>query len=157
MLNTDIKSNKENKPVTPLRSPSRDRVNNSRFSSMGSSGGVFGSIQTECVSRLFDKWLLRAHPPARLKAAEAADLLGFHEDDMAVLVREGFISPLGNPKHNAVKYFALCDVEELKRDPQSISAATEVIYERNRLKAPVDSCDGSDSSFVVVECVANPF
>jgi len=68
--------------------------------------------------RLVDRFLLRAHPPARLKASEAAELLGFHEDDMTVLVRQDLVGSLGEPAHNAVKYFALADVEALGRYPR---------------------------------------
>jgi len=154
MINKEYNKNQPDNLGTSYKSSSHNRVSSSRFSSVVNGTGLVGSLQAECVTRLFDRWLLRAHPPARLKAAEAADLLGFHEDDMAVLVREGFISPLGNPKHNAVKYFSLSEVETLGRDPQALSAATEVIYDRNRLKSAGDSCEASELSFVVVECVA---
>ncbi len=154
MVNKEYNKNQPDNFGTAYKPSSHNRVSNSRFSSVVNGAGLVGSLQSECVSRLFDRWLLRAHPPARLKAADAADLLGFHEDDMAVLVREGFISPLGNPKHNAVKYFSLSDVEALGRDPQALSAATEVIYDRNRLKSAVDSCHAAMSTFMVVKCIA---
>ena len=89
----------------------------------------------EKFGRLFERYLLRAHPPARLKASEAADLLGFHEDDMTILVRQKLIEPLGEPAHNAVKYFALVDVEELGRVRDGLSVATNSIYGRNRGKS----------------------
>ena len=47
------------------------------------------------------------------EASEAADLLGFHEDDITMLVRQKLIEPLSEPGHNAVKDFALVDLEEL--------------------------------------------
>ena len=98
-------------------------------------GGTAGGLLLEKFGRLFERYLLRAHPPARLKASEAADLLGFHEDDMTVLVRQKLIEPLGEPAHNAVKYFALVDVEELGRIRDGLSVATNSIYGRNRGKS----------------------
>jgi len=98
-------------------------------------GGTAGGLLLEKFGRLFERYLLRAHPPARLKASEAADLLGFHEDDMTILVRQKLIEPLGEPAHNAVKYFALVDVEELGRVRDGLSVATNSIYGRNRGKS----------------------
>jgi hypothetical protein len=98
-------------------------------------GSASGGLLLEKFGRLFDRYLLRAHPPARLKASEAADLLGFHEDDMTILVRQKLIEPLGEPAHNAVKYFALVDVEELGRVRDGLSVATNSIYGRNRGKS----------------------
>lgn len=98
-------------------------------------GSTVGGLLLEKFGRLFDRYLLRAHPPARLKASEAADLLGFHEDDMPILVRQRLIEPLGEPAHNAVKYFALVDVEELGRGRDGLSVATNSIYGRNRGKS----------------------
>jgi hypothetical protein len=98
-------------------------------------GSTAGGLLLEKFGSLFDRYLLRAHPPARLKASEAADLLGFHEDDMSILVRQKLIKPLGEPAHNAVKYFALVDVEELGRGRDGLSVGTESIYSRNRGKS----------------------
>ena len=112
----------------------------SRFSgdTLQSSGGVGSTataLQLESLKWMTDRYLLRSHPPARLKASEAADLLGFHEDDMAVLVRENMIEPLGEPAHNAVKYFALVDVEAFGRDGAALAKATKAIYGRNKGKS----------------------
>ena len=116
----------------------------SRFSRNGCSthvdvGTYASALQLETLGRMVERFLLRSHPPARLKAAEAAELLGFHEDDMAILVREALIAPLGEPTHNAVKYFALADVEALGRCQERLSAATKAIYGRNRGKSR-DEC-----------------
>ena len=98
-------------------------------------GPTAGGLLLEKFGLMLDRYLLRAHPPARLKASEAADLLGFHEDDMTILVRQKLIEPLGEPAHNAVKYFALVDVEELGRVRDGLSVATNSIYGRNRGKS----------------------
>lgn len=102
-------------------------------------GTTASALQLESFGRLVERYLLRSHPPARLKASEAAELLGFHEDDMTVLVREDLIVPLGEPAHNAVKYYALADVEALGRCHERLSAATKAIYGRNRGKSR-DEC-----------------
>ena len=98
-------------------------------------GGVAAAQQVEIVARQNDRFLNRAHPPARLSATDAAEILGFHEDDMSILVREKLLSPLGNPSHNSVKYFALVDVAALGNNVDCLSMATAAIYQRNRCKA----------------------
>jgi hypothetical protein len=112
----------------------------SRFSgesmqSIGGMGTTATALQLETLGRFTERYLLRAHPPARLKASEAAELLGFHEDDMTVLVREELIEPLGEPAHNAVKYYALADIEALGRCHERLSSATKAIYSRNKSKS----------------------
>lgn len=97
-------------------------------------GNTATALQIEALANLTSQYLVRAYPPARLRASDAADLLGFHEDDMAILVREKLITPLGVPTHNAVKYFALADVEALGRDVEALSKATAAIYSRNHSK-----------------------
>lgn len=111
------------------------RFTDKQVQSGASIGATAGGLLLEKFGRLFDRYLLRAHPPARLKASEAADLLGFHEDDMTILVRQKLIEPLGEPAHNAVKYFALVDVEELGRGRGGLSVATKSIYGRNKGKS----------------------
>lgn len=113
-------------------------------------GSTAGALQLEGFARMVDRFLLRAHPPARLKASEAAELLGFHEDDMTVLVRQDLICPLGDPVHNAVKYFALADVEALGRCHESLSAATKAIYGRNKSKS--QGVSGPDAGDNVLKC-----
>ena len=101
-------------------------------------GGLAAAQQVEIVAKQHDRFLNRAHPPARLSAAYAAEILGFHEDDMAILVREKLLSPLGNPSHNSVKYFALVDVAALGGNVDRLSMATEAIYQRNRAKSKAE-------------------
>jgi hypothetical protein len=116
-------------------------------------GTTATALQMETLGRFTERYLLRAHPPARLKASEAAELLGFHEDDMALLVRENLIEPLGEPTHNAVKYFALNDVEAMGRDGAALAAATKAIYARNKGKS-ADSCSQvAADDFLICECV----
>lgn len=98
-------------------------------------GNTASALQVEALGGFIRKYLLHAHPPARLEACEAAELLGFHEDDMATLVREKLIVPLGQPVNNATKYFALADIEALGRSREGLSAATKAIYGRNKAKS----------------------
>jgi hypothetical protein len=102
-------------------------------------GSTAAGFHVETIGRIFKSYLLRAHPPARLEAGEAAELLGFHADDMPLLVREKLLTPLGNPANNKKKYFSLLDVEALGRDPERLAAATNAIYARNEEKTQ-DSC-----------------
>ncbi len=55
------------------------------------------ALQLKILGRMVERFLLRSRPPARLNASEAVELLGFHEDDMAILAREALIAPLGEP------------------------------------------------------------
>lgn len=87
------------------------------------------------MTTLLQRWMDREQPPARIKAELAADLLGFHPDDMAVLGRNNILVPLGKPSANAVKYYATVDVANLSQDRVLLDKATELIYERNRQKA----------------------
>jgi hypothetical protein len=112
----------------------------SRFSgnsipSISGIGTTAAAQQLATLGQFTERYLLRAHPPARLKASEAAELLGFHEDDMALLVRENLIEPLGEPAHNAVKYFALMDIEAMGRNSAALATATKAIYGRNKGKS----------------------
>ncbi|MCC6234244.1 MAG: hypothetical protein IT580_16490 [Verrucomicrobiales bacterium] len=70
--------------------------------------------------------------PARLNAEQAAALLGFQAHDIPALIAAGLLSPLGRVAkgRNAVKYFALVDIEERRRDPKWLSRATDAAYER---------------------------
>ena len=101
-------------------------------------GGKAAAQQGEIVAKQHDRFLNRAHPPARLSATDAAEILGFHEDDMSILGREKLLSPLGNPSHNSVKYFALVDVAALGGNVERLSMATEAIYQRNRCKTKME-------------------
>ena len=99
------------------------------------------SMKSGGMYALFQRWLDRERPPARIRAEVAADLLGFQADDMAVLARHGIIMPLGNPSPNAVKYYATIEVAALSEDRGRLDKATELIYERNRQKAALQEVE----------------
>jgi hypothetical protein len=73
-----------------------------------------------------------------VSATDAAVILGFHDDDMAILVREKLLSPLGNPLNNSVKCFSSVDVAALRGNVELLSMATEAIYQRNRGKTKTE-------------------
>lgn len=70
--------------------------------------------------------------PARLNAEQTAAVLGFQPHDIPVLVGAGLLQPLGRTAKgkNTVKYFALVDIEERRRDPKWLSKATDAAYGR---------------------------
>ena len=65
----------------------------------------------------------------RIDTIKAADMLGFEQHDIAVLVQHGLLSPLGEPVQNARKYFAAVEVIQLARNKKWLENATTVIYE----------------------------
>lgn len=67
--------------------------------------------------------------PARMDARLTADVLGFQEHDIPVLVNSGQLEPLGKPMPNARKYFARVHVAEVASDPKWLSKSTAIIYQ----------------------------
>lgn len=65
----------------------------------------------------------------RLDAKQTAEILGFQEHDIPVLIKEGELAPLGKPMPNARKYFARVDIMGLADDPKWLSKATNILYE----------------------------
>lgn len=67
--------------------------------------------------------------PARLDAKQTAQVLGFQEHDIPVLMRAKLLKPLGKPVQNSTKYFATCQIKELAQNPEWLNKATQVIYD----------------------------
>jgi hypothetical protein len=67
--------------------------------------------------------------PAMLTLAQTAVLLNRGEHDIPVLVREGLLTPLGDPPPNAVKYFATVDVLEVAEDREMLGRICAVLTE----------------------------
>lgn len=67
--------------------------------------------------------------PARLDVKQTADILGFQEHDIAPLIREEMLEPLGKPMPNARKYFARVQIMEIADNPAWLSKATKAIYQ----------------------------
>ena len=65
--------------------------------------------------------------PAILSQQETAWYLGFRRHNIPRLVEAGVISPLGRPKPNSVKLFALADLERVRTDPKKLSRAVDSV------------------------------
>lgn len=66
--------------------------------------------------------------PAMLNTAQTAVLLGLAEHDIPVLVRTGFLKPLGNPPPNAVKSFGTAQVLELAGEVAILNKIRSTVY-----------------------------
>jgi hypothetical protein len=73
-------------------------------------------------------------PTGRIDSKRTAEILGFQEHDIPVLVSEGFLKPLGKPVQNATKYFAAVCVLELAQDAVWLSKATQTIYDHWKVR-----------------------
>jgi hypothetical protein len=65
----------------------------------------------------------------RIDAKQTAQILGFQEHDIPVVVSEGLLEPLGKPGQNCRKYFARVQIMDLAEDAKWLSKATNVLYE----------------------------
>lgn len=65
--------------------------------------------------------------PARLDVHQTAELLGFMDHDIAVLVRMRLLKPLGEPLPNAHKYFSTTEIQLLAQDRQWLDRATKAV------------------------------
>jgi len=73
--------------------------------------------------------------PARLSARQTADLLGFQEHDIPVLLRLGLLKPLNHPRKrdgdnrgdNSVKMFAEVEVRARRENVDWLARATRAI------------------------------
>lgn len=88
--------------------------------------------------------------PARMDARQTAELLGFQEHDIPVLVNLGQLVPLGKPMPNARKYFARVQVLEVADDTSWLSKATKLIYQhwkdKNAARKMDDAKEGTDEA-----------
>lgn len=66
-------------------------------------------------------------PPARITITETAWLLGFAEQDIAVLVAAELLKPLGHPPQSGSKYFAAAEIQELRNDSRWLAKASDTI------------------------------
>lgn len=83
------------------------------------------------------QFLSLAVAPARLNVQETSWYLGFQEHDIAVLIASGLLRPLGRPRPNSVKYFAVVDLERLRSDSKWLGKATEALQAHWRRKNKV--------------------
>ena len=88
-------------------------------------------------------WAAR-HLPARLDVAATAKLLSFAENDIAILMAAGKLTPLGDPAPNAPKWFCAVEVIRLAADPEWLHKATKEVskhwrHKRKRQQNPAAS------------------
>ena len=72
--------------------------------------------------------------PARLNVAHTAHFLGFQSHELTALMAAGLLRPLGRPAANSPKYFAIVELEELRRDTKWLAKATDAVQNRWRQK-----------------------
>jgi hypothetical protein len=72
--------------------------------------------------------------PGRLTAQEAAWVLGFSDHDIPVLASHRLLTPLGDPPPNGGRYYALPDLEELRRDTKWLHKASAVLVKHWKTK-----------------------
>jgi hypothetical protein len=65
--------------------------------------------------------------PARLLAAQVAQLLNCTPEDVAILVGAGKLRPLGRPNPNAVKFFSAVELIALLADREWLDEVTKTI------------------------------
>ena len=70
--------------------------------------------------------------PGRIDSGIAAELLGFSEHDIPVLIRGKLLKPLGNPAPNCVKYFSAVAIEAFAKDEAWAARATKLVNEHWR-------------------------
>ena len=100
------------------------------------------SKESDTILNRFNQLLSKY--PARLNYEVAGAILGFVEADIRILVTNGFLKPLGNPRPNATKYFALIDLTVIVGDSSKLRKASNIVYEHwnkknARKNGPVES------------------
>ena len=65
--------------------------------------------------------------PARLTPEETALLLGFPEEQLAILTRIGLLRPLGKPPRNGHKWFSSAEILKLTQDREWLDRSTRAI------------------------------
>jgi hypothetical protein len=72
--------------------------------------------------------------PARLTAEQAAWVLNCQTHDVPILVAARLLKPLGNPRPNAIKFFATAELLELAKDRAWLVKVTNAVnlhWQRN--------------------------
>jgi len=67
--------------------------------------------------------------PARVRAEEAALLLGFSVHEIPILAAHGLLKPLGHPPTTGVKYYSAALLEELRKDEKWLAKASDCIVQ----------------------------
>ncbi len=72
--------------------------------------------------------------PLRLDASQAGWLMGFTKADIAILIANKLLAPMGNPSQNATKYFAAAQIEKLRDNIPWLNKANVTLNEHWREK-----------------------
>jgi hypothetical protein len=65
--------------------------------------------------------------PGRLTADQTAWVLGFDSTAVPVLVAAKLLKPLGRPPATGHKYYATCEIERLRNDPEWLAKASDAL------------------------------
>lgn len=95
--------------------------------------------------------------PARLDVAATAKLLGFADHDIAILMSEGKLVPLGDPAPNAPKWFSAIEITTLSIDSNWLSKATKDIAKYWKRKRKRVRIGRKQSQSVVAEVADGVF
>lgn len=69
---------------------------------------------------------LQPQLPGRVDSHEAAEIIGFSDHDIPILVKAGLLNPLGQrQEHNTPRYFAAVEIQRLANDVEWLSKATD--------------------------------
>src|ERR1041384_2763748 len=91
-----------------------------------SMAAVSSRIGFQAHGGVCEPWM---QPTGRIDAERAAEILGFEEHAIPVLVSEGLLKALGKPVQNAIKYFAAVYIMALAQDADWLSKATQCLYD----------------------------
>jgi hypothetical protein len=72
--------------------------------------------------------------PARLTVTETAQVLGFAQHDIPILMAARKLTPLGNPAPNAPKFFAAVEIIQFAGDKDWLHKATREVAKYWRYK-----------------------
>lgn len=78
--------------------------------------------------------------PARLDVHQTAELLGFMDHDITILVRAKLLKPLGDPAPNGHKFFSSSELQVLVEDRQWLDKATKAVARHWQAKNDLARC-----------------
>src|SRR3979409_444305 len=88
------------------------------------SSNLFGTCMNEDTLQL----LMMRRLPGRLTPEQVANLTGFSEHDIPILVRAKLLKALGNPSAQAVKRFSSAEIQKCAASSEWLHKATKTIY-----------------------------
>jgi len=86
------------------------------------------------------------HLPVRSNRVQTAWLLNCQEHDIAALVNEGLITPLGHPGRNNKRFFETKAILKAAEDRKWLSKMTDAISEAWRKRNSTDGDEGTDEA-----------